>query len=536
VLQAARENRSHCIRVCQENIENSNLSDPDNNKVKVLRIVGFGIFSQSSPIGHPSQSIIACEIDRNRSLNKPLHQTTKAHNRKMNTEHPDIAPTVSDESVATSSSNFNGVVEVFEAGGFSPPEKARDYPIESVEDLARNLLRKQFKDLTMQQQVMFSYLVMNNQHALLRDALAVGAIDVEEGDQTLSPLALVERMLSYAMNPQHSFGKRLHAIIRKGGDIDVPKDPEIMRGDNSSSPFEMFLNRQENECWRTDPACFVTIFNNPNSSRRIPMPLIWKQGSESTVCYLTSSSCALFYHQCMKKREASREEVYDDVEDEMDDAMGEFAVNVCKFMRDAFTEGEIFANVFQGRGGSPLKMLRRMLEEQNANVTDSVANRLTLHLHRSANSVFEAVEDALRVHGALIMENFISFPALNTDDHRTTFGGHWKDYHSDPNVDPRPFLHALLIVGVGKVDDSRMGGVVFLLQNSYQHKTFVVVGLDLLRSMEVKSVVAIDERVRFDSGQFRHESQFPTESTSTRKTSRNFFEPIDLHKVSHKEI
>jgi hypothetical protein len=162
----------------------------------------------------------------------------------------------------------------------------------------------------------------------------------------------------------------------------------------------------------------------------------------------------------------------------------------------------------------------------------------------------------LRNHGALIMENFISFPALNTDDHRTTFGGHWKDYHSDPNVDPRPFLHALLIVGVGKVDDSRMGGVVL----------FVVVGLDLLRSMEVKSVVAIDERVTFDSSQFRRDSLFPAETTSAspatpctplsrtltfspaRKASsssssdknqkplKKYFQHIDLKKVSHMEI
>jgi hypothetical protein len=379
----------------------------------------------------------------------------------------------------------------------------------------------------MQQQVMFSYLVVHDQHVLLCRALKVGTIDVQKGEQTLSNFGLVERKLTNAMNPQHLYGKRLQAIIQKLRDAGVPKVSEAVQDDGSSS-FEKFFDREENQCWTTDPTHFVTIFNNPDSSRRIPMPMIWKQGSESPVCYLTSL-CAIFYHQCMKNAVASC--------DAMVDAMRVFAVNVCQFAQDAkYTNDEIFANVFQGRGGSPLKMLRRMLEEQNADVTDNMANRLNLHLQRSANVVFEVVEDALRLHGALIMENFISFPALNTDDHRTTFGGHWKQYHSDPNVDPCPFLHAPLIVGVGKVDDAQMGGVVFLLQNSNEHKAFVVVGLDLLRSMGVKSVIAIDERVTFDSGQFRNQSHFPAETTSTRKISRNYFEPIDLRKVSHKEI
>jgi hypothetical protein len=249
-----------------------------------------------------------------------------------------------------------------------------------------------------------------------------------------------------------------------------------------------------------------TIFNMSNCDL---LPLLWYQEDSSKVCYLIANVLAIYYRQSLDSGVLS---------------VGLNALNLDWFMRNYFSDDDIYKTVFGLVGGSPMRMLKQMLEKQNAN-TESVAyyTPLFLELEVPADEVFISTKRLLARCGSLIIERFQMFPGMAAPnevtfhgDIETLRGGIIGEYET----------HALLIVGVCLVkhlpgynnDPNWMGGVAFLLQSSHASKPFIIVGRDLLLSMGVRKVIAVEDGLTFNVGECQQDdiSAFKKQSGSPR--------------------
>jgi hypothetical protein len=243
-----------------------------------------------------------------------------------------------------------------------------------------------------------------------------------------------------------------------------------------------------------------TLFNQPNP---VPQPLVWVRECSSTVCCIVSGALAIGYNQCLENKTT---------ECDFPDTVSRSALNVSRFMRDYFTAEEVFAVVFQNMGGSPKATIERLLAHSNGRDQTHIFE-VNLFLNGGVDFVFAIVKNNLKEHGALVIEAFKVFPAFSDDSNQLLFHGEWDQVQ--PNVDQPHSLHALLKIGVARtINVGEMGGLVFLVQNSYAKKPFVMRGLDLLRSMGIKSVLAIKRGLKFDVGPYNHGTIDPIMITS----------------------
>jgi hypothetical protein len=390
---------------------------------------------------------------------------------------------------------FRSVCEL--TGNFSPSDKADILNMADVEE-EHSLFGKRWEELNEEQQVKLLYLVSRKQYTMLR--------------RVPDPVAA----LTDALDTETPSGQRLHALIRKGNDLFLPMSVNEAT-ELAGSAYDAFL-RQGNECWRDDRDNFPTIFNDPN--RPNMKPLLWTRTEPSTVCNLVISTLALFYRNRRKNNETSN--------DDMAAAAEQSALNISRLLRDMFTNEEIFDYVFNGKARSPYFMMKRIFKTQSIEREKFTIVNIFPKPYPS-NMVFSCVGYSIRDHGALIIENFKYFPGLDQMDGRTRYDGDWNDpkFHNDwkdvVGFDRHnPPLHALLIVGVGrankmneclpdKVDGTEpeyMDGVAFLVQNLSENKPFVVVGLDLLRSMGVDEVIALARGLTFATDEV-NDANFP---------------------------
>jgi hypothetical protein len=80
------------------------------------------------------------------------------------------------------------------------------------------------------------------------------------------------------------------------------------------------------------------------------------------------------------------------------------------------------------------------------------------------------------------------------------FEGNWEDKVKYDGCDAG---HTLLVVGArltGRTDG--IGGLALLVQNTWPYKTFVTIGIDLLRPMGVKRLLAVQSGLEFGTGPY----------------------------------
>jgi hypothetical protein len=109
----------------------------------------------------------------------------------------------------------------------------------------------------------------------------------------------------------------------------------------------------------------------------------------------------------------------------------------------------------------------------------------------------------MKEYGALIIEVFKIFPEMmNGKDIK--FGGDFKrkgECGTDQNIN-----HTMLVVGVsltGLDTDDSMQGMEFPVQNSWEHKPFLMIGYDLLRSMGVQELLAIESGLMYQADPYK---------------------------------
>jgi hypothetical protein len=326
---------------------------------------------------------------------------------------------------------------------------------------------------------MFRFLVSRNQIDLLRECVGEAAAKV---------------CIAQALNVATMYGKRLHALVRRGGDV-CEYDP----GD-TPSPYQDFISINTN--WIDRVNC-PTIFNMNDNL----VPLIWYQEDSSSVCYLIASALAIFYRQSLDSGVSS---------------VGLYALNLDRFMRNYLSDDDIYKTVFGLVGGFSMDMLELMLKKQNPRAK-SVADYQHLFLKPEipAHEVFMSIKRLLAQCGSLIIE----MPAQN----EVTFHGDTATLRG--GIVGEQEGHALLIVGVCLIEHlpgysnnpNWMGGVAFLLQNSLASKPFFIVGRDLLLSMGVQEVIAIRDGLTFNVGECQQDdiTSFKKRSGSPRTPQGN---------------
>jgi hypothetical protein len=357
---------------------------------------------------------------------------------------------------------------------YSPPRKAVNVLMGNVKAETNTLLQplgKHWDDLDDHQQVKMSFLLLRNcQHLLLRSHPAV----VKVGCDSEAGKGLVADIIEKALTENETYGKKLTAFVRKGGD----------RSKGESSPgsahvrdhYEEFLRRFPQ--WR-DHEKAPSIFNDPDDFRRV-QPLLRFQETDSTLCYLVSVSNAIFYNMGLNTGT------------EHDVAVQICALNIGRFMRHEFSDEEVFEYIFAAMGGYPDDTFERLLQVHNPGMRRSDLIR-TIPIDLSeGQSLKTMITKALGRFGALVIEKFKLFNAYQQSQN-LIFKGDWNAVPKDPRDD---VPHAVLVTGVNLTDD---GEVEYEVQDSWEERPFFIVGHDFLLSMGVKQFLAVEEGLKFSS-------------------------------------
>lgn len=131
-----------------------------------------------------------------------------------------------------------------------------------------------------------------------------------------------------------------------------------------------------------------------------------------------------------------------------DEAIGHYAaLNVGRFMRNNFSNKEMFRNIFLNQGGYPHVALLRLLEPQNTGRTFvNIVKQISLmtDIRIPVEVVFDSIKSNLRKFGSLIIENFQVFLELYTD--KLAFSGSWNDKFKFTEKEMPNTFHSLLIM------------------------------------------------------------------------------------------
>ena len=185
-------------------------------------------------------------------------------------------------------------------------------------------------------------------------------------------------------------------------------------------------------------------------------------------------------------------------------------------------KNEVFSYVFQKLGGDAWNALEDLLKTKNARKHRSQlvgVMEIEDEFGKSLDRLYERLQVRIRDNGALIVECFKPFRSFAEDHEKVEFDGDWntivageKAPHYIQLVDSDcPMYHSLLVVGVRRTPDDYMGGIAFLVQDSNANRPFAVLGLDLLRSMEVSRFLYVKNGLCF----WTQEEQFPYSPAST---------------------
>jgi len=284
----------------------------------------------------------------------------------------------------------------------------------------------------------------------------------------------VAGLLEKALDVGTPFGTRVIGYVKKGGDITL-QEIAVARKNLNPHLLEGFLE-QFPQFSDYDKA--PSIFNHPDHPVH---PFYRFHEDTSIVCFLVASANVIYYSMCRVSFS------------DRDQTIPDYALNVSRFMRNRFTDEEIFENIFRGEGGYPELMLRRLLEPFNPG--KMVVRRIDLW--DGAELAHAIIHQHLEKHSALIIEKFQVFPEF-VDSPNLSFDG---DFNDKPKYPPSLNVnHALLIVGVWRTGNpSVMGGLAVMVQNTWWKKPFAVIGYDLLRSMKVDTLLAVEKNLHYET-------------------------------------
>lgn len=345
----------------------------------------------------------------------------------------------------------------------SPPRQSEFVRVETVEAKFRSSFPNlEWHGLDSKQKAMFSFLYMKNQMELVAEHAQLGPNDILD-----------------AIDPTHLYGQRVWALIRKGGDI----TPGL--GEEVRDHLEAFLSSPGMDVWRHyDKA--PTLFNNAATGCNVAM--VRFQHDNSTVCYLVAVSNLVFYN-IRNHSLCSHEE-----------AVTLYCLNIDRYMRNEMSDKEIFGHIFLNSGGSPVHQLVKMISPFNrdgSEFTRFIYFDLILQGleddNKEKDALYGRIKNILQVNGALLVDSFKPFKDYASVESGLEFEGDWKQKTQLPRAtgNRTALAHANLIVGVRRHEDNRFGGLSFLIQDSLRFRPFAVVGLDLLRSMNVEKLICL---------------------------------------------
>jgi hypothetical protein len=212
------------------------------------------------------------------------------------------------------------------------------------------------------------------------------------------------------------------------------------------------------------------------------------QAESSSLCYLVAVTNAIYYNMSLQ----SKIERYDVIQ--------KYAINISQYQRNRFTHDQIFRTIFLGEGGDPIDLLTDLLQPANPsihprNITRSVC--IEVEYFPNIEAMYTMVTTTIQKYGALIIEAFKIFPDMIAADHEVTFGGDFNlktQFGTDQNIN-----YTMLVVGarLTGLETDVMGGMEFLVQTSWKNKPFLIIGYDLLRSMGVTELYAIQNGLSF---------------------------------------
>lgn len=245
---------------------------------------------------------------------------------------------------------------LYEQNGYTPPNKEdqKEMPVLQMSGYVNALQGGWWDRLDGTKQTKLSFLILRNQHKLLRNAIQKLHPDLSE--DAVNSKVSVE--LQQALDEGTTYGQKLLAYVRKGGDLQASALETAARN-MQPNLLEAFLEKHPEFL---DYNSAPTIFNNPTLALK---PLYRFQSGNSTLCCLVASANIAFYAMCLK---CKRDPIVNGADHGA--LVEDYALNINRFMRDRFTDEEVFANIFQNAGGHASTMVLRLLKPFNPGFPD----------------------------------------------------------------------------------------------------------------------------------------------------------------------
>ena len=388
----------------------------------------------------------------------PLNNSGASSPAARGGTRPTAQPLARSTSVSDGEENFEDFLTRM---NYLPILKSSELYMSDVQMVTNKVMgtSKAWEQLDAHEQAKMAFLVLRNQQVLLSDAAAQ---DPEIDDTA----AWVAEQITSALSADSLHGRKLESfLVRKGGTISE-------EGGNIQFYPQLVENFEG-----------TTIFNHPDEACRVE-PFHQFQERDSTVCYfLVAISTAIFYsmriHTGTKIDESS---------------VKHDALNVDRFKRNEFPDEEVCLYIFGTGGGYAHQTVARFLGPFNQS-NNTLFSFLPIQ-YGDIQQKFVNVDGQIRDTGALVIRSFPLFQEY-LDKKQLHFSGHWNDMNHDGAG-----LHALIVVGVRLTSgEEDMGGMEFLIQDSWEERPFFTLGYDLLSSMGINEFLTVREGVSFSSGQ-----------------------------------
>ena len=363
------------------------------------------------------------------------------------------------------------LIPVFEAAMLTPPHDACKFFKSSIAKRGAEMLERISVDATnldAYQQAKMAFLLMHNQDYILVDHLKLQS--PHSANTTGFVRTMATTLMQACTDDSSPHYWKLDAYVQKGGDVSCGENGEF----DVSGTFPAFDH--------PDDPNVVSLFHNSSMDCTIE-PVLRLQEASSTICYIVSVVNMIYYSQCIQEGVAESKQNF---------------INVNRFMRNNFTNDEIFRNIFSHHGGWPHDIIPRILGQANPGMKE--ANTIILENDfepiedSSVELVLQVIQMNLEQFGALLIPNFPIFKEF-MEEGVLEYSGDWNAKEKFE----QPQFHALLLVKARLTGDPNvMGGLALLLQNSWAVKPFVVVGYDLLKSMGITRFAVVNKGLKYE--------------------------------------
>jgi len=267
--------------------------------------------------------------------------------------------------------------DFFREAGLSPPAKSDKVPLSHIITKANAILEgRTWDSLSNCEKTRLGFLIFKNQIERLRPM-------EKSGEEALAKAVFQPETIEY---------KTLMSFIRKvGNEPGNVEDGETLR--------RKFLHQHPE--WRdvVGKPCF-SLFAITDRQHLIE-PFVRFQAIGSVVCWCSCASNAILYYMMLTTGTARTE------------AIGQYGININRFMRNSFTEDEIFKTIFCNDGGYPDDLIDRLLRSTVLQCERKKDLSMPVYLSpkMSPDTIFHYVSVHIMERGPLVVCNFRVFPA-----------------------------------------------------------------------------------------------------------------------------